>query len=75
MTILIGAVRAGRCVAPKTKQQNNKHDMSTKKAPAKKAAAAPAAPAKAKDLKPKKDAKGGSLGWNHNETLVGDTSR
>ena len=51
-------------------------NMSIKKAPAKKAAPA----AKAKDLKPKKDAKGGLRGTgyggsNHNETLVGDAAR
>jgi hypothetical protein len=30
----------------------------------------PATPAKAKDLPAKKNAKGGGLGFNHNETLV-----
>ena len=44
----------------------------SKSAPAKKS---PAAAAKAKDLKPKKDAKGGGLGTNHNETLVRDAAR
>ena len=49
--------------------------MSTKKASAKKTA--PAAKAKAKDLKSKKDPKGGPLGgfnMNHNATLVGDAA-
>ena len=35
----------------------------------------PAVPAKAKDLKPKKDAKGGGIGFNHNATLVRDAAR
>ena len=35
----------------------------------------PAPVAKAKDLKPKKDAKGGGQKINHNETLVRDAAR
>ena len=54
-------------------QTRKTKDMSAKKAPAKKTAPAPAPAAKAKDLKPKKDAKGGGQTYNHNETLVGDT--
>ena len=43
-----------------------KPSVKTKPAAAKK----PAAPAKAKDLPAKKNAKGGGVGWNHNETLL-----
>ena len=35
---------------------------------------APAPAAKAKDLKPKKDAKGGGISYNHNETLLSDAA-
>ena len=51
--------------------------MPTKNTPkSKPAAAAKPAPttSKAKDLPAKKNAKGGGNGWNHNETMVGDTA-
>ena len=48
----------GRADAPVANQKDT-NTMSAKKAPAKKTAPAPAA--KAKDLKPKKDAKGGVI--------------
>ena len=47
--------------------------MATKSTPKSKPAAKPApATAKAKDLPAKKNAKGGGVKYNHNETLVGD---
>jgi len=49
--------------------------MATKTTPKSKPAAKPApTTAKAKDLPAKKNAKGGGLLGNHNETLVGDVS-
>ena len=53
--------------------------MATKSTPKPKSAAAPkpaaTATAKAKDLPAKKNAKGGALSINHNDTLVGDPAR